>query len=332
MPVGRIEFLYLGPMTFEEFLEAKNEIYLLNQIKNITQFDLITNELHQLGLALLREYLFIGGMPEAIQTSLDLGIHEVEKVHHQILATYSADFIKYTKKSHLLKIQKVFQYLYTNNLKKIKYTNISREDHSKDISQNLKLLFMAQIAYPVTHSNCNGIPLLAGEKEKVFKNLVLDVGLLSSINRTFWPTFKNTTDDKLMTEGVMAEQFVGQHLLFSADSFREPKLNYWLREGKSDNAEIDFVLEYQNFLVAFEVKSGAAGKLRSLHQWASTTTSNNKKMIRFNTTKGALETINHMDYKYELLTLPLYMVQQWSRLLLFHSKNKLNLDLGRENE
>jgi predicted AAA+ superfamily ATPase len=94
-------------------------------MSSITKVEQISEVLHQKYLAQLREHLFVGGMPEAIKIAIEEGLDEVPAIHEQILETYQSDFVKYAKKSHLLKIQKVFRYLYLNPCKKLKYSNIS---------------------------------------------------------------------------------------------------------------------------------------------------------------------------------------------------------------
>ncbi len=317
MPVGRIEYLHLGPMTFSEFLLAKKEKFLVNRLREIKDVNEISDTLHKQCTELLREFYYVGGMPEAILTAIEDDLDDVEKIQNNILSTYQSDFVKYTKKSNLVSIQKVFKYIYLNPCQKIKYTNISADYTSRELHQQLDLLFMAKVAFPVKHSNCDGIPLAASESSKIFKTIILDIGLMNAAHALNWSHLKNI--DHLLTEGAMAEQFIGQHLLYSAPSFKEPQLHYWLREGKSHNAELDYVVENDSALVAIEVKSGAAGKIRSLHQWMQDSKASRKKCIRFNLSKGSKENISYQlkenILKYELITLPLYLVEYWKNFL-----------------
>ncbi len=319
MPVGRIAFLHMGPMTFSEFLIAKGEDYFLNKISTLTNPDQITENFHQRGLQLLREFMFIGGMPEAQKINLESGVEATSVVHSQLLETYKADFVKYAKKTHLQKIQKVFRYVYLHPCQKIKWANISRDDLSRDLKLNLKFLEEAKIVGLVKHSNCSGIPLEASEVEEVFKVIVLDVGLMNHALALNWNSFKNFQENELLIEGSIAEQFIGQHLYHQRPYHESPRLNYWLREGKAANAEVDFVLENESFLIAIEVKAGAAGKIRSLHQWHSDIKYKKKRAVRFNLSRGAREQVSYRFeeklLEYELLTLPLYAVEWWKNFL-----------------
>ncbi len=319
MPVGRVEFLNMGPMTFKEFLKAKKQDYLLDKMAIFTKTMQISEAFHQKCLEQLKEYLFVGGMPEAVMVSIEEGLDAVPQVHEQIIETYQSDFVKYAKKTHLLKIQKVFRYLYLNPCKKIKYSNISADDSSRDLKFNLELLFKAKVATPVFHSKCSGLPLEMSKDESVFKNLLLDVGLMNHVQKITWQSLKHFSETELLTDGQIAEQFIGQHLIAQFPSYQVPSLYYWLREGKSSNAELDFIFEQPPFLIALEVKAGAAGKIRSLHQWMKDVPYKKKKSIRFNLSKGALENVEYQfedrKLKYQLLTLPLYLVQNIDQFL-----------------
>ncbi len=317
MPVGRIEYLHMGPMSFGEFLLAKKENFLLERLSTLIKFMPFTQELHARANQLLREYLFVGGMPEAVATLVREGIDATHPVQAQIVQTYQEDFLKYAKKAHLQKIQKVFQYAFSNPCQKVKYSSISQDDLSRDLKSNLQLLTQALVIHPVYHSACGGLPLSAGENQKVFKLLALDVGLVAHLQGLTWATFKNYGENEILTEGALAEQFVGQHLLDHRPSYNKPRLNYWLREGKADNAEVDFILQKDSSLLAIEVKAGAAGKIRSLHQWMLECKVKNKKAMRFNLSPGEETLVKHKyenrNLKYKLLTLPLYMIDHWDR-------------------
>lgn len=319
MPVGRVEFMYLGPMTFYEFLKARDENYILDKLQSITHVDQITEGFHEKCISLLKEYFFIGGMPEAVKTCIESGIEIVPQIHAQIIEAYQNDFVKYARKSHLLKIQKVFRHLYLNPCSKIKYSNISSEDTARDLKYNLELLFKAKIATPVFHSTCSGIPLEATKSELIFKSLVLDVGLMNHFQKASWSSIKSMSEENLLTDGKIAEQFIGQHLMTLAPCYEPPSLYYWLREGKKSNAEVDYILERTPFLCAIEVRAGVAGKIRSLHQWVKDAAHKKKKCLRFNLSKGGEENVRYRFddqlLEYPLLTLPVYLVESLDVLL-----------------
>jgi len=124
-----------------------------------------------------------------------------------------------------------------------------------------------------------------------------------------------------VNEGVLAEQFVAQELIAQNQSFMEPELFYWLREGRSSNAEVDFIIQHQNKIYPLEVKAGKTGTLKSLHLYLY-----EKKLqtgLRLNTdlpSTGEFRVEQRMgsenkEINYKLISLPLYLTAQIQRIL-----------------
>ncbi len=131
----------------------------------------------------------------------------------------------------------------------------------------LSMLCHARVAYKVFHSSCCGIPLGATIDEKKFKVLVLDVGLMSTATGLNLLDYERVEDVMLVNGGAICEQFIGQHLLFSQQSYREPEVHYWVREKKGSSAEVDYVIAEGTTIVPIEVKAGKSGTLKSLHMF-----------------------------------------------------------------
>ena len=180
MPVGRLEYFHLGPMTFEEFLIANGEPDLKKWVNEFSLKDPIPAPLHQKLMDQVRIYCVTGGMPEAIHAFLENSQEECEAVKKSILSTYEDDFSKYRKRVPDLRMRKVFQKMPRLIGEKLKYVNIDPMERSKDLSLALDLLCMARVGYRVYCSASNGIPLGADINQKFFKLLFLDVGLVSS--------------------------------------------------------------------------------------------------------------------------------------------------------
>jgi len=183
---------------------------------------------------------------------------------------------------------------------------------------------MARIIGKVTHSHCSGLPLQADIKEKVYKALFLDVGLMNAICGLDWRVVSQMDDVKLINEGAIAEQFIGQHLQSLLADTPNRELNYWLREGRSSNAEIDFVIGMAGTIIPIEVKAGATGKLKSLHQFMGM-----KKAplaIRFDASLPCVSQINTMinisterrNVDYQLISLPLYLIERLEGMLEYY--------------
>ena len=321
MPVGRIEYLYLGPLTFQEFLHANNENLLIEYIRNYNLNSGISDAAHDKLLARLREYLLVGGMPEAVKVFIEGdGFAGVFKVHHSIMDTYREDFSKYAARDDLLRLQKVFDYIPSAIGKKFKPSNIDPLEKTLSIRRCAELLMRAGIFNPVFHSSCSGIPLQAGAAENIFKPLFLDVGLMNSIRGVHDLPPEKLVTRQFVNEGGMAEQFIGQHLLYINGAGQRPSATYWLREEKAAGAEVDFVISLGEAIIPIEVKAGLSGSLKSLLQFASQKKS--RLCVRFDQHSPSMQHINHeikggsgnIRVESGFLSLPLYMVGEVRRL------------------
>lgn len=322
MPVGRIEYLHMGPMTFTEFLEALGEAKLCSIIRSFSTGDDINPAIHQRLLDLLRIYFYVGGMPESVKAyAQHRRLKDVCDVHNSIIETYREDFPKYIGSRNLTRIQNVFNFAARNIGQKVKYSRFSSQDKSATIKKDIELLCMARVLSKVIHSHCNGLPLQADIEETVYKLLFLDVGLMNAICGLGWNNILEIEDTQLVNEGPIAEQFIGQHLqdLLSTSPNRE--LTYWLREGRSNNAEVDYVIALNGRIVPIEIKSGSSGSLKSLHQFAGE--KGTDLAVRFDTGLPSVQTVNtkiqksqrSVSCEYQLLTLPLYLVERLPELV-----------------
>jgi len=181
MPVGRIEYLHLGPMSFNEFLLANNEQKLLNYLNTYQLDQQMPEGFHLRLIRLFKTYLITGGMPESISTFLEYKNYEtVDKIKTNLINTYTNDFSKYGNKLDILQVLTVFKSLPKIVGNKVKYVNISRDYRASDLARVLHMFELARICYRVCHSSSFGIPVDASVNRKKFKLLFLDVGLLLS--------------------------------------------------------------------------------------------------------------------------------------------------------
>ncbi|MFZ5572159.1 MAG: ATP-binding protein [Thermodesulfobacteriota bacterium] len=318
MPVGRIEYYHLGPITFNEFLQAVDP----GLVTYCTGFHIgqsIPLAAHRQLIKRQREYLFVGGMPEAVQVYAEANaLGEVTAVHRSITETYQDDFSKYAGKKDLALMQRVFRQIPRMIGQKVKYSNISKENKSREVKAVIDRLIKARICHPVFHSHCSGVPLMADINENVYKLLFMDVGMAAYLSGLDWIALQALDGQTIVNEGKLAEQFVGQHLF---DPLEGPKLTYWLRESRSANAEVDFVISSGSQVIPIEVKAGTSGTLKSLQQFVL-----NKKSdlcIRFDLNPPDIGRITHaarardgsVPVSYTLLSLPLYLVEQLPRLV-----------------
>ena len=316
MPVGRVEYLHMGPMTFNEFLDALDETKLLSIIRSFNIGDEINPVVHRRLLDLLRIYFFVGGMPEAVNIYVfSKRLRDVSDVHNSIIETFREDFSKYIGSRSLARMQHVFNFAARNVGKKVKYSQFSSHDQSTTIKKDVQLLCMARVLSKVIHSHCSGLPLQADIEEKIYKLIFLDVGLMNAICGLGWNSISTMAETRLVNEGAIAEQFIGQHLQDILSTSPNRELTYWLREGRSTNAEVDYVVALNGQIIPIEVKAGATGSLKSLHQFVGE--KDIPLAVRFDTGLPSKQMINTrirkgektFDVDYQLISLPLYLVE-----------------------
>lgn len=323
MPVGRVEYMYLGPLQFEDFLIAMQEPALASWLQRISLADLhgtpAIRAVHDRCMELLRQYFVVGGLPEAVATfAANRDFTTVGRVHQSIVATYRDDFGKYSHGALKDRVQIVFDKLPSLVGKKFKYSHVSHEHRAAELAAALRQLCMARVAYKVHHTSSNGVPLGAEVDERNFKMLYMDVGLMCSALRLSLLDLRRE-DLSLVNDGAIAEQFVGQHLLYSCAWYETPNLHYWMREAKSASAEVDYVVSQGQQIVPVEIKAGKTGRLKSLQRFLLE--KQRSFGLRLNgdipsLTQGSAPAVDKTRFNFELLSLPLYMVGQARRLLV----------------
>jgi predicted AAA+ superfamily ATPase len=319
MPVGRVEFLYMYPMSFHEFLIAMGEDLLVEFLNDYKIENELSVVVHKKLLKLLRIYFFVGGMPEAVKTHIDTSdFLEVERVHESILMSMEIDFAKYGGNGDQQNLRSVLKYIPRGIGKKMKWAAIDNTVKSTNLKQAFEKLERSRVIHRVSATSTVEIPLNQNIKQNVFKPLYADIGLARHILGV-----RLIDPEKLMliNEGVMAEQFIGQQLLCRKPEFIDRELYYWVREKADSNAEIDYLFEYFNQVLPVEIKAGKTGTLKSLHVFMKE--KNKALALRFNadlpsktdvkTSLRMKNTIEQVDYK--LISLPLYLVNYVDNIL-----------------
>jgi len=319
MPVGRLEFCYMHPMSFNEFLQALSEDKLLDYISTYSFGEPFSEAIHLKLLDLMRYYIFIGGMPEAVKAFVESQkLIDIERIQSSILTSLKYDFAKYGSKSQQRHLISVLNYVAQNTGKKIKYVNIDNEVRSVNLKEAFYKLEMSRVVSLVKHTASAGVPLTTHLNPDIFKAFFLDIGLANHLCKM---QLIDPLNILTINEGALAEQFACQQLLSLATSFDEPQLYYWVRDEKNANAEIDFIFQHNNLTYPLEVKAGKTGTLKSMHVYLL-----EKKLktgIRLNTDTPSLGEFTtkvrsgttHAEITFKLLSLPLYMSSQLPRLL-----------------
>jgi len=319
MPVGRVEFIYMFPMTFKEFLIAMDQEKLVNYISAFDFSEPFSEVIHDTIMQFLRYYFFIGGMPAVVKSyAEDQKLSEIQKINHNIFTSIQYDFAKYGTRRQQEYLQIVLRYCGQNPGLKIKYSNIDREIRSTFLKESIRKLELSRLIHTVKHTNAWKVPLTKYVKDDIFKTIFVDIGFVNHLNQ-----IDLTELDNLVTasEGMLAEQFIGQELIANNQIWLSPQLYYWTRENKNSNAEIDYIFQHNNKIYPVEVKAGKTGSLKSLQIYLY-----EKKLesgIRFNMdlpTIGNFRTrINVSSKKAELswtlLSMPLYMVSEIGRII-----------------
>lgn len=319
MPVGRINYMYLEPMSFEEFLLAQNQNKLHEFLSNFELKDKIPEIIHDRLWQFLREYIFIGGMPSAVNSWVqNKSFTKVNEVHQNILATYRDDFSKYAKRISVERLDDIFRAVPRLLGKKFKYSLINRNIRFESLKNALNLLCKARICHKVFSCFANGIPIDADIKENIFKVIFLDIGLVSAAMGLSISEMNKFSELRLTNEGGISEQLTGQLLRTIVPNYMDPKLHYWVREKAGTESEIDYLIQHNNKIIPIEVKSGTTGTLRSLHTFMKA--KGLKKAIRLNSDYPSITNVkvkNHIGelIEYELISLPLYLTEQIHRFI-----------------
>lgn len=319
MPVGRINYMHLEPLSFEEFLLAKNKSNLVDYIKKYNFQYQIPIEIHEQLLEIFKEYIIIGGMPQAVNSWITYqSLDKVSQIHNDLLATYRDDFPKYSGKLVVERLDELLTAIPRFLGQKFIYSKVNPEVQSKPLKQALDLICKARLSHKVIGTAANGVPLGAEIQDKYLKIIFLDVGLCSNMLGISLDNLISIKDIDLINKGAISEQVVGQILRTVAPFYIEPSLYYWHRDEKGSNAEIDYIIQHQNKVVPIEVKSGSTGGLKSLHIFMEL-----KKLataVRINSDLPTITEINTQtnigkSTTYKLISIPYYLLGEIQNLL-----------------
>ncbi len=317
MPVGRVEFLYLGPLGFGDFLAADRAGQLTEFLRDFSFDREIPAAIHDKAMRHLRTFALLGGMPEVVNTYVESGsLVEADRVKAGIVQTFREDFNKYRGRQDIDKLYEVFDRLGSTVGQKIVYRSLLPTARSYQADNVLQLFEQARLIYRVYHSSANGLPLKAEINRKKAKGVLLDIGLYHTLNGLSLATLDRQPERIFANEGPLAEQLVGQHLLYSGEAYLPPELFYWSREKRQSSAEVDYLLQHRNRILPIEVKAGQAGRLRSLHLFMEQ--KQLRQAVRFSLHPFRVDEVSSSlpgsVYRYQLFSLPLYLVEQLPRL------------------
>ena len=293
-PVGKVDFMEIGPFSFHEFLIATGNENLSVLLDNL-DFNMISvfRERYQ---DLLKHYLFVGGMPEAVSTYLDTNdFRQVRLVQQKLLAAYEQDFSKHAPNETVPRIRMLWNSIpsqLARENRKFIYGQIKQSARSRDYE--LALLWLQDCGL-VIRVNCiskPGMPLSAYQDSSAFKLYMLDVGLLGALSNLDATVILSGSRIFEEFKGALTEQYVLQQLksLPGLDPY------YWAAERAT--AEVDFIFQHQSEIIPLEVKAAENLQAKSLKSYCQ----KYKPSFSF---RSSLSDYRREDW---LVNLPLYAI------------------------
>ena len=306
-PVGQVDEITLRPLSFYEFLEATGKSFLLDKIKDPDKSAI--NDISAMAESKLREYMYVGGMPEAVNAFVETGaLHEVRKVQEKVLNNYKNDFTRHIKGTDIPKVRMLWDTIpvhLSREKKKFMYREIRTGARAAAYENALDWLINTGLVYKVDRTNEARLPLASYTDREAFKIYMIDTGLLSAAARLDIKTFYNP-DSFVFKEfkGAITEQFVLQELkTLEAHSMGTMPIYYWSREeGK---CEVDFIVQWRNEIVPIEVKSGIHKKSKSLDIYRDL----------YKPAHAVRTTLNNFGITGGLYSVPLYMIASFGDMI-----------------
>jgi predicted AAA+ superfamily ATPase len=305
IPVGRVQYMYLQPLSFMEFLSASDNQQCLEYIEQISLPKGIDEDIHEIILAEFKKYMFLGGMPAIVRTYLDTGsLLDCVQEQSDIINACRDDFSKYAKERQLRYLDMVLDNVPRLLGKKFKYAKIDPDIKSLYLKEALWLLNKSSLVNIVKATSGEALPLGAMASDKNFKVILLDSGL----------AYRMLDLDELILEksnihnlasGGLAEQVVGQELIAYQKSHSRPELFYWERNGKEASAKVDFLYQHRGNIYGIEVKAGKTGKLESLYQY----------MKKYKSDLGIKISQDNLNLDKGILSVPLYAINRIDDLI-----------------
>ena len=259
-PVGKVSFMNLFPLSFEEFLLAMGEerfVELLNK-KDFKTIKLFNNKYEKL----LKQYCYVGGMPEIVQDFVEnKDFENVRNLQKEILSAYEEDFTKHIPTNTVAKIRLLWKSIpaqLSKENKKFIYGAAKEGARARDFEAALSWLINSGLVYRVNKITKPDLPITAYEDFNSFKLFVLDVGLLGAMTDLQADTIIDGNRIFEEFKGAIAEQYVLQQF----KTIKDLPVFYWSNE--TSRAEIDFVIQIKSDVVPVEVKAERNLQAKSL--------------------------------------------------------------------
>lgn len=299
-PVGKVDFLKLYPLSFKEFLMATDKERFA-ELLDKQDFDMVTN-FKQTYIDSLKQYYFVGGMPEAVQSFAEnKDFNEVREIQKRILAAYEQDFSKHAPNEIVPRLRMLWNSVpsqLAKENKKFIYGLVREGARAKDFETAIMWLSDCGLVHKLSRVHAARIPLRAYEDLKAFKLFVVDVGLLGCMAGLRQRTLLDSNDLFVEFKGALTEQYVCQQLKTIED------LDMYYYTNDRGSCEVDFVVDTGEQIIPVEVKAELNLKAKSLKTYQ-------EKFLPELSIRTSMT-----DYKKEewLVNLPLYAIDQISKI------------------
>jgi hypothetical protein len=304
-PVGRVEYLVIHPVSFPEFLGAMGETNVLEHLTKVPVAKFAQDRL----MSLFRTYCLIGGMPEVVaQYAESKDLTALKSIYESLLVSYLDDVEKYAEsKAQVDYIRHAIRSSFAEAGKRIKYQGFGNSSYkSREMGEALRTLEKALLLHLIFPQTSPVLPLLP-DHNKSPRLHILDTGMLNYFIGIQQEVL-GTQDLSAIYQGTMIEHIIGQELLASQYNALHG-LNFWVREKSGSTAEIDYLYLYDGKLIPIEVKSGAEGKLKSLHVFMDMAPHN--MAVRCYAGELSIHSIATSNGKgFYLLNLPYFLISQ----------------------
>lgn len=262
-PVGKVSFLNVYPLSYEEFLSALGKDKLVDMLHS--QDWVAINAFGGKYMELLRQYYYVGGMPEAVKTFVEeKDYRSVRNVQLALLKSYGRDFSKHPPKEIVKRMMLLWNTIPSQLAKenrKFVYTAVRSSARARDFETSIQWLCDAGVAHKVTRVIAGELPLAGFEDADAFKLYVLDIGLHGAMSGLDARTLITGDDFFKQYKGALTEQYVLQQLQL----LEETEIHYWSPE--TGIAEVDFVIQSASQIVPIEVKAEKNLRAKSLAEF-----------------------------------------------------------------
>lgn len=320
MPVGRVSFLHVEPMGFDEYLRAHGQARLANTLSESSWRRALSPTAHERALGWFRRYAMVGGMPGVVFADASgASPRAVRELQRDLVAAYRADFAKYAGRMDRGVIDSVLYAVARSLGRKFVYANVGDGVKQHQAKRAFELLAQARLTHIVRYSAANGLPL-GGETKDTFRKAVLvDVSVFHALAGTpAGERFPAWTDLAPEVRVQLTDQLAGQALRLGGDSSGDgPELFYWQREGGRPG-EIDYLIQAGARILPIELKAGASGAMKSLHQFMFD--KRLRRALRLDENSASrvdldVKTTQGDRVKYELVGLPIYLAWRARELI-----------------